>query len=54
MTVEQVVTLFAVSVATIWRWRSQGILIGKRVLGRTVFDRTEVQATLRRRQEITG
>lgn len=49
MTVEQAAIAAAVSVATIWRWRNQGIIKGHRILGRTVFDRTEVEAVLRNR-----
>ena len=54
MTAEQVATLLNVSVATVWRWRSQGDLTGKRVLGRTVFDRAEVEAVLRKRRHMAA
>jgi predicted site-specific integrase-resolvase len=50
MTAEQVATALDVSVATVWRWRSQGALTGRRVLGRTVFDRSAVEVTLRKRR----
>jgi predicted DNA-binding transcriptional regulator AlpA len=51
MTAEQVATALAVSVATVWRMRSEGLLTGRRVLGRTVFDRFEVEATQRKRRQ---
>ena len=54
MTAEQVATLLDVSVATIWRWRNQGVLTGKRVLGRTVFDRLEVETELRKRRQMAA
>jgi len=50
MTAEQAATLLAVSVATVWRMKSQGDLTGMRVLGRTVFDRLEVEAMLKKRR----
>jgi excisionase family DNA binding protein len=49
MTVEQAAVAANVSVATIWRWRNQGVLRGRRVLGRTVFDRAEVEAVAQKR-----
>lgn len=51
MTVEQVALAANVSVATIWRWRTQGVIKGQRMLGRTVFDRSEVEAVLRDRAD---
>lgn len=54
MTVEQAATMLDVSVATIWRYRSQGVLTGKRVLGRTVFDRAEVETALRKRRQMAA
>jgi predicted DNA-binding transcriptional regulator AlpA len=50
LTAEQAASTLGVSVATLWRWRGQGLLRGKRALGRTVFDRSEVEAVLRRRR----
>lgn len=49
LTAEQAATLLSVSVATIWRMKSSGTLMGTRVLGRTVFDRNEVESVLRKR-----
>ena len=54
LTAEQAATFLDVSVATIWRWRSSGMLTGKRVLGRTVFERAEVAAALRKRQQLAA
>jgi excisionase family DNA binding protein len=54
LTVEQAATFLDVSVATIWRWRSSGALTGKRVLGRTVFERSEVEAALRKRRQMAA
>jgi predicted DNA-binding transcriptional regulator AlpA len=51
MTVEQAALAANVSVATIWRWRNQGVIKGQRMLGRTVFDRSEVEAVLRNRAD---
>lgn len=49
MTVEQAATAAKVSVATIWRWRNQGLITSERVLGRTVFARSAIEAALRKR-----
>lgn len=49
LTAEQAASTLGISVATLWRWRTQGILEGRRVLGRTVFARNEVDALLKRR-----
>jgi excisionase family DNA binding protein len=54
MTAEQAATYLDVSVATIWRWRNQGTLTGKRVLGRTVFARSEVETALRKRRQMAA
>jgi excisionase family DNA binding protein len=54
MTAEQAATLLDVSVATIWRWRNNGVLTGKRVLGRTVFERAEVELALRKRRQMAA
>jgi len=51
MTVEQVAMTLAVSVATVWRLTNQGILTRRRVLGRTVFDRSKVEAVQRQRRQ---
>jgi predicted site-specific integrase-resolvase len=54
MTAEQAAAFLDISVATLWRWRNQGTLTGKRVLGRTVFDRAEVETALRRRRQMAA
>lgn len=54
MTAEQAAAYLDISVATLWRWRNQGVLTGRRVLGRTVFDRAEVEATLRKRRQMAA
>ena len=54
MTVEQAATFLAISVATVWRWRNQGVLTAKRVLGRTVFDRSEVEAVSRKQRAMAA
>lgn len=50
LTAEQAATMLSISVATLWRWRNQKLLASRRVLGRTVFLRSDVEATLRKRQ----
>jgi predicted site-specific integrase-resolvase len=50
MTAEQAANALGISVATLWRWRAQGLLTGRRVLGRTVFDRAEVETVQRKRR----
>lgn len=50
MTAEEVALAADVSVATVWRWRSQGLLRGYHALGRTIFDRAEVAAALAKRK----
>jgi predicted site-specific integrase-resolvase len=54
MTAEQTAALLGISIATLWRWRNQGILTAKRVLGRTVFDRSAVEAEARRRRAMAA
>lgn len=54
LTAEQAATMLGISIATLWRWRNQGTLTAKRVLGRTVFLRTQVEATLRKRQQMAA
>jgi len=54
LTAEKAAALLDVSVATIWRMRSQGTLTGRRVLGRTVFDRSEVESVLRKRRQMAA
>jgi len=49
MTAEQAAVAAEVSVATIWRWRNRGALQSRRVLGRTVFQRSEVEALRQKR-----
>lgn len=49
MTVEEAALAAKVSVATIWRWRNEGRIQSERLLGRTVFRRSEVEAALERR-----
>ncbi len=50
LTAEQAASMLGISTPTLWRWRTAGVLTGHRVLGRTVFDRAEVEAVLRKRQ----
>lgn len=50
LTAEQAASMLGISIATLWRWRNQKLLAARRVLGRTVFLRTDVEATLRKRQ----
>jgi predicted site-specific integrase-resolvase len=54
MTAEQTAAYLDISIATLWRWRNQGVLTGKRVLGRTVFERSEVETARKRRQMAAG
>lgn len=44
MTVEQVAIAHDVSTATVWRWRQQKKLTTQRILGRTLFRRSDVEA----------
>jgi len=50
LTPEQAAATLGVSVATLWRWRGQKLLKSRRALGRTVFDRSEIDAVLRKRR----
>lgn len=50
LTVAQAARLLKISVATLWRWKAQGELAAISVLGRTVFDRAQIQALARKRQ----
>ena len=54
MTAEQAATMLNVSVATIWRWRNLNLLHAKRALGRTVFERSEVEAVLRKQRQVAA
>jgi len=54
LTAEQAASMLGISVATLWRWRGQGLLKGTRVLGRTVFDRVEVEGVLRKRRTMAA
>lgn len=54
LTAEQAASVLHISVATLWRWRAAGELTTVRLLGRTVFDRTEVEALARKRATAAG
>jgi len=55
MTPEAAAAALEISIATLWRWRNQGTLHAKRVLGRTVFLRSNIEAVLlKRRQMVAG
>jgi excisionase family DNA binding protein len=49
LTVEQAAQRLKISVATLWRWKAQGDLTALSVLGRTVFDRAQIEALARKR-----
>ena len=49
LTVEQAARRLQISVATLWRWKAQGDLVAISVLGRTVFDRAQIEALVRKR-----
>lgn len=51
VTAEQAASLLTISVATLWRWKAQGLLEGKPLLGRTVFERSKVEALAAKRNK---
>jgi excisionase family DNA binding protein len=54
MTPEEAAAMLGISLATLWRWRNQGTLTAKHVLGRTVFMRTNVESVLRKRRQMAA
>ena len=54
LTAAEAAAALGISVATLWRMRSSGVLTSQRVLGRTVFDRTQVEAVRKRRNVAAG
>jgi excisionase family DNA binding protein len=54
MTPEQAAAALGVSLATLWRMRGRGELTAWHVLGRTVFMKTNVEAALRKRQQMAA
>jgi len=54
MTPAQTAAALDISLATLWRWRNLGTLTAKRVLGRTVFLRTEVETVARKRRQMAA
>lgn len=54
MTPEQAAATLGVSLATLWRMRARGDLTAKYVLGRTVFMKSNVEAALRKRQQLAA
>lgn len=49
LTVEETARVLKISVATLWRWKAQGDVIAHSVLGRTVFERAQIEALARKR-----
>lgn len=55
LTPEQTAAALDISIATLWRWVKAGTLAPKRVLGRTVFLKTNIDSlVLKRRQLAAG
>lgn len=50
LTVEQAASMLGISAATLWRWKAQGSIRSISVLGRTVFDREQIEALARKRR----
>lgn len=54
MTPEQTAAALDISIATLWRWVKAGTLSSKRVLGRTVFLRSNIEAVQRKRRQMAA
>ena len=54
MTPEQAAAALEISIATLWRLRNRGELIARRVLGRTVFLKSNVEAVANRRRQLAA
>lgn len=54
LTPEQSAAALDISIATLWRWVKAGTLAPKRVLGRTVFMKTNVDALAHKRRQLAA
>lgn len=50
MTREEVCTILDVSLPTLHRWHKSGILVGRRIGGKVLYDPKEVQCVYKKRQ----
>ncbi len=54
LTAAEAAAALGISVATLWRWRGRKVLTGHELLGRTVFERVQVEAVRKRRAVAAG
>jgi predicted site-specific integrase-resolvase len=54
LTPEQSAAALDISIATLWRWVKAGTLVPKRVFGRTVFLKSNVEAVANRRRQLAA
>ncbi len=54
LTPEQSAAALDISIATLWRWVKAGTLTPKRVLGRTVFLKSNVEAVVNKRRQLAA
>ena len=54
LTPEQTAATLDISIATLWRWVKNGTLAPKRVFGRTVFMKSNIETLAQKRRQLAA